>query len=255
MLLLASAFLYTNILAISETQYKLVWSDEFNGRGRPDPKKWDYEYGKVRNNEPQFYTRNRRENSRVEGGNLVLEARKEEFEGSHYTGASLITLNKFHFQYGKVEVRAKLPGGMGTWPAIWMMGADRPQVGWPRCAEVDIMEHIAYEPSTIFGTLHQISPDGKGHVSKGGTTKIPDATEQFHVYGLEWTPKAMKMMVDDNVYFEYPYQGPTSWTFDRPMYLLINFAIGGAWAGKNGIDDSCFPQKFLIDYVRVYQRS
>jgi len=240
-------------IAISSGEYKLVWADEFNYHGRPDPKKWDYEAGFVRNKEPQFYTRNRRENARVEGGYLVIEARKEPFDSASYTSASLITLGKFQFQYGKVEVRAKLPSGRGSWPAIWMMGADRPLVGWPRCGELDIMEHIAHEPSTIYGTIHQISPDGKGHVSKGGKAEIPTATSDFHVYGMEWTPKAIKFTVDDQPYFDFPYDGPTHWTFDRPMYLLINLALGGNWAGKFGIDDNMFPQQFLIDYVRVYQ--
>ena len=242
------------VTAISEREYKLVWSDEFNYHGRPDPKKWDYEVGLVRNKEPQFYTKDRRDNARVEGGYLVIEAWKQPYKGADYTSASLITLGKFEFQYGKVEVRAKLPGGRGSWPAIWMMGADRPLVGWPRCGELDIMEHIAHEPSTIYGTIHQISPDSKGHVSLGGKTDIPTATSEFHIYGMEWTPKEIKFLVDGQAYFDLPYDGPTHWTFDRPMYLLINLALGGNWAGKFGIDDSMFPQQFLIDYVRVFQK-
>jgi len=245
---------HTNYLAISDNSYKLVWSDEFNYKGHPDPKKWSYEVGKIRNNELQFYTENRLENARVEAGNLVLEARKEEFKGSHYTAASLITLDKFNFQYGRVEVRAKLPGGMGSWPAIWLLGADRNIVSWPRCGEIDIMEHIAYERSTIYGTVHQSSPDGKGHVSKGGTANISDPTADFHVYALEWSPQSLDFFVDHDKYFSFPYQGPANWTFDRPMYLLINYAIGGSWAGRNGVDENAFPQKYLIDYVRIYQR-
>ncbi len=253
MLLPLVCSLLSNI-AINSAGYSLVWADEFNYRGHPDRKKWDYEQGLVRNNEPQFYTKSRLENARVENGCLVLEARKEDFQGSKYTSASLITLGKFQFQYGRVDVRAQLPQGMGAWPAIWMLGADRTTIGWPRCAELDIMEHIAYEPNRIYGTLHQIAPDGNGHVSKGGTVDIDDPTKAFHIYSVVWSPKSIDILVDDKPFFTYPYKGPSTWTFDRPMYLLINLAIGGAWAGRHGIDDTSFPQKYLVDYVRVYQQ-
>lgn len=241
-------------IAISDQPLKLVWSDEFNYRGHPDPKKWSYEVGLIRNKEPQYYTSNRLENARVENGNLVIEARKEDFKGSKYTSASLITDGKFQFQYGRLEVRAKLPGGMGSWPAIWMMGVDRSIVGWPRCGEIDVMEHIAYEPQRIYSTVHQIGVDGTGHVSNGKTLDVSDPTEGFHVYALDWTPRSLEFSVDDKKFFTFPYQGPAHWTFDSPMYLLINLAVGGAWAGRNGIDDRSFPQQYLIDYVRVYQR-
>jgi beta-glucanase (GH16 family) len=237
----------------SSPDWKLVWSDEFDYNGLPNSKKWDYEVGKIRNNEAQYYTKARKENARVEDGKLIIEGRKEEYKGSHYTAASLITLGKFSFQYGRVEVRAKLPKARGTWPAIWMMGEDHPLVGWPRCGEIDIMEHVGFNPGFIHGTIHQIN-DEKKHWSKGEIVKVPDCTDAFHTYGLEWSKEGLTIFIDDNRYFEFPYQGPGKWTFDRKMYLLINLAIGGQWGGANGIDEAAYPQRYEIDYVRVYQR-
>ncbi|GAB4464462.1 MAG: hypothetical protein OHK0029_34460 [Armatimonadaceae bacterium] len=236
----------------SSGDWKLVWSDEFNYSGLPDPKKWDYEVGLIRNKELQYYTKNRRENVRVENGNLVIEARKEPFEGSAYTSGSINTLGKFGFQYGRVEVRAKLPNALGTWPAIWMMGVDRTVVGWPRCGEIDIMEHVAHNPGVIHATLHQIN-DMKKNWSIGKTIPVPDYADQFHVYTAEWHPDRLEFFVDDKSYFTYPYEGPSRWTFDKPFYLLINLAIGGSWGGQKGVDETAFPQKYLVDYVRIYQ--
>lgn len=247
------AALATAVIA-SPAGWSLIWSDEFNGRGLPDPKKWDYEVGLVRNKEAQYYTKARLENARVLGGRLIIEARREPFQGSEYTSASLITLGKFAFQYGRVEVSAKLPKGLGTWPAIWMMGEDRSQVGWPRCGEIDIMEHVAHNPKTIHATIHQIK-DGGGHWSKGGTMTLDTYGDRFHVYAMEWSKEKLDFFVDDKLYFTFPYEGPSKWTFDRRMYLLINLAIGGAWGGAKGIDASAFPQRYEVDYVRIYQKS
>ena len=233
--------------------WKLVWSDEFNYTGLPDPKKWDYEVGLVRNGEAQFYTKERRENARVQDGHLIIEARKEDYKGSKYTAASINTLGKFTFQYGRLEVRAKLPKARGTWPAIWMMGEDIGQVGWPRCGEIDVMEHVAHDPGTIYATLHQLGDDGK-EWSKGDKMSVPDFGDAFHTYAMEWMPSGLKFFVDDKVYFDYPYQGPSKWIFDRKMYLLINLAIGGNWGGQKGIDDGAFPCRYEIDYVRVFKQ-
>jgi beta-glucanase (GH16 family) len=232
-------------------EWKLVWGDEFDYNGLPNPKKWAYEEGLIRNQELQFYTK-RRENARVENGMLVIEGRKESYQGSAYTSASLNTLGKFTFQYGRIEVRAKLPDGLGTWPAIWMMGEDINVIGWPRCAEIDIMEHVAHDPGVVHATLHQINNEKK-HWTKNGTTAVPDFAKEFHVYVCEWHPERLDFFVDDKKFFTYPYDGPGTWTFDRRCYLLINLAIGGAWGGQKGVDEKAFPQKYLIDYVRIYQ--
>ena len=247
------AGLLFGIVAAQSKPWKLVWADEFNGTGLPDPAKWGYEIGLIRNKEAQYYTDQRKENVRQENGVLVIEARKEDYKGSKFTAASINTLGKFGFEYGKVEVRAKLPKTLGSWPAIWMMGEDRTLVGWPRCSEIDIMEHVAHNPSWIHATVHQVK-DGGGHQSAGEKIQLPDYADAFHVYGMEWTPKGLSFSIDEKVYFSFPYAGPSTWTFDKRMYLMLNLAIGGSWGGQKGIDESGFPCRMEVDFVRVYQR-
>lgn len=241
-------------LQTAKPRWKLVWNDEFDRTGLPDPKKWDYEVGLIRNHEAQYYTRNRKENARVDDGKLIIEARLENFKDAKFTSASINTLGKFSFQYGRVEVRAKLPKARGTWPAIWMMGEDINQVGWPRCGEIDIMEHVAHTPGTIYATIHQIDDKGD-HWSKGDKIQTDDVADRFHVYAVEWTKTGLEFFIDDKSYFKFPYEGPAKWTFDRKMYLLINLAIGGDWGGQKGIDEAAFPCRYEIDYVRVYKEA
>jgi beta-glucanase (GH16 family) len=257
--------------------WKLVWSDEFNQPGRPDPAKWGYETGFVRNNEAQFYTLDRPENARIEGGNLVIEARKEKFtpgmapkvdkgawrrkEAAEYTAASLTTKGKAEWTYGRIEVRAKLPPGRGTWPAIWMLGTNINQVGWPACGEIDIMEFVGFNPGVIHANVHMSKYNHAKGTGKGSLIKQGDVTTEFHVYALEWHPDRMDFFLDDQKYFTFKNEHPGSpagahpdvWPFDKPQYLILNLAIGGAWGGQKGIDDSIFPTRYYIDYVRVYQ--
>ena len=234
--------------------WKRVWEDTFSRDGLPDPRKWGYEYGKIRNNELQFYTR-RAENARIEKGNLVIEGRRETFEKSEYTAASLTTQGKAGWKYGRFVMRAKLPKARGTWPAFWMLGEDIGNVGWPRCGEIDIMEHVAHDPGVIHGTAHM--PDAKGeHIGSGGDIKIPDCSDAFHIYAVEWLPDRLDFFVDDKKYFTYAKEGrdgPNPWAFDKKFYLILNLAIGGDWGGQKGVDAAAFPQEYLVDYVRVYQ--
>ena len=253
--------------------WKLVWSDEFDTPGLPDPARWNYEEGFIRNNEVQFYTRERKENARVEDGMLVIEARKERFknpafdpnatnkgrgrrgvEFADYTSASLTTRGKAAWRYGRIEVRAKLPLGRGTWPAIWTLGADRTQ-GWPACGEIDIMEFVGFEPGVIHANIHTRAYNHVKKTGKGSVVNIPDASEAFHVYALEWDPQRLDFFVDDKKYFTYANEGTGEdvWPYDKEQYLMLNLAIGGAWGGVKGIDDTIFPQPYHIDYVRVYQ--
>ncbi len=233
-------------------EWKLVWSDEFNYTGHPDPAKWGYEHGFKRNNEAQFYTTNRLENARVENGNLVIEARKEDFEKGRFTSASLITKGKASWTYGRIEVRAKIPVARGSWPAIWMLGTSG---GWPDKGEIDIMEAVGHETNKVFGTLHA---GPKHDHSRGGKTTVPDLGADYHVFAAEWFPDRIDFFVDDQKYMsankETDKQALPEWPFDAPEYLLMNIAIGGAWGGKKGIDETAFPQRMLVDYVRVYQR-
>ncbi|HEY5042321.1 MAG TPA: glycoside hydrolase family 16 protein [Verrucomicrobiae bacterium] len=242
---------------VAAEDWKLVWSDEFNYTGLPDTNKWGYEEGFVRNHETQYYTLARLENARVEDGHLVIECRKEHFTPPDhapvdYTSASLITLHQESWRYGRIEVRAKLPSGQGVWPAIWMLGTNITQVGWPRCGEIDIMEFIGKDPGGIHGTLHY-AMDGK-HQSDGGTleTNLPSAG--YHVYAVEWTPERIDFYYDATKYHSVLLDKAGTGAanpFRQPQYLILNFAIGGEWGGP--IDDMVLPQKFLIDYVRVYQ--
>jgi beta-glucanase (GH16 family) len=233
----------------------LVFSDEFEVAGALDPAKWAYEIGYLRNDEKQYYT-SRAENVRAEGGNLVIEARREAYQGYAYTSASVNTRRRFELLYGRVEVRAKLPTGNGTWPAIWMLGTNIDQVGWPACGEIDIMENVGFEPTRIYGTIHTAAYNHVAGTAKGANVAISNPWEDFHVYAMEWYPDHIDIFVDGQKYFTFRNEGTgtRAWPFDKPQYLLINLAIGGSWGGQKGIDDSLFPHRYLIDYVRIYQQ-
>lgn len=237
--------------------WKLVWQDEFKKPGRPDPKKWSYETGFVRNDEAQFYTKDRPENARVEDGHLVIEARKDNFEGHPISSASLTTDGLASWKYGKVEVRAKIPTGRGTWPAIWMLGSNIHSIGWPRCGEIDIMENVGYDPDRIHFNIH-VPKHSEAEGSQNSTNVVIEgASEGWHIYSMEWFPDRIDLFLDGKLSLRYLNDNKhdeATWPFDNPQYLILNLAIGGAWGGQQGIDESIFPAKFLIDYVRVYRQ-
>lgn len=256
--------------------WKLVWHDEFDGKGLPSSKKWSYETGFVRNKEEQYYTRNRLENARQENGCLIIEGRKESFPNSAYsskasredwqhsrkeaayTSAALHTLGKAEWLYGKVEVRAKLPKGLGSWPAIWMMGGNIKSTGWPVCGELDIMEFVSGTPQTIYGTTHWNKlPGTKEHSSKGFETTSASLTDSFHLYGIEWDENHISYFFDGKPYGTFELnqanQPDESNPFRKPLYLILNLALGGSWGGKVG--DDFFPRQYVIDYVRVYEKA
>lgn len=235
--------------------WKLVWRDEFNYDGPPDPAKWGYEKGFVRNKEAQYYTADRRENARVENGKLVIEARKDDFEGHPVSSASLTTQGHASWTYGRIEVRAKIPTGKGTWPAIWMLGDDHAD-GWPKCGEIDILENVGFDPNEAVFTVHSTKPDGTGHAAWGESTTVPNLPAAYHVYAVEWSASAIVWSMDGKTVHVYSKADPhgVAWVFDKPQYLLLNLAVGGAWGGQQGIDDTIFPARYEIDYVRVYQR-
>ncbi len=234
----------------------LLWADEFSGKGLPDPTKWGYEVGFVRNNEKQYYTAERSQNVRQEKGCLVIESLKEDYQGAKYTSASINTLDKKSFEGDiRVEVRAKLPQGKGIWPAIWMMGINIKQVGWPKCSELDIMEFVGHTPDKVFGTLHWwdiASEKENKHKMKGSNLITRDIHSKFHTYSLERRGNTISLFIDKNNYLTFsPPATAFENTFTGPLYILLNTAIGGSWGGE--IDDTIFPQKFVIDYVRVYK--
>ncbi len=261
-------------LTVQADEWSLVWSDEFDYTGLPNETKWDYEQGFIRNAESQYYTKARKENARVEGGHLIIEARKEDWpnpdyrpgsssrrsgrsrEKAEYTSASLITKDKATWTYGRIEVRAKLPQGRGVWPAIWMLGTNIREVGWPRCGEIDIMEYVGFDPNTVCANVHMAKYNHAKGTGKGSKIKADKPYNSFHTYAVEWTPEKMDFFFDKQKYFtfENEHGGVDVWPFDQPHYLILNLAIGGSWGGQKGIDESIFPQQFLIDYVRVYQK-
>ena len=275
MALLSTILLFLAVAAPAPSGWQLVWSDEFTEAGLPNPGRWTYEEGFVRNNELQFYTRARSENARVENGSLVIETRKEKFrnpqfdsasmrpsrrrqsEFADYTSASLITKGIAEWRYGRVEVRARLPRGKGFWPAIWMLGADRERVGWPACGEIDIMENVGFEPDLIHGTVHTAKYNHVKGTQRGSKITVPKPHEDFHVYAMEWDENRMDFFVDGNKYFSFENEktGRDAWPFDQPMYLILNVAFGGSWGGQQGVDDSTLPQSMFVDYVRVYGRA
>lgn len=234
--------------------WTLVFSDEFETPGSLDPAKWDYDLGYIANDEKQYYT-SRSENVRVEGGQLVIEARREPYQGYAYTSARVVTRGRFEPLYGRVEVRAKLPSGRGSWPAIWMLGASIREVGWPACGEIDVMEHVGFDPLRVHASVHTAAYNHTLGTHKTAAIAVADPSADFHVYAVEWHADRIEVFVDGQRYFSFHNEGSGSrtWPFDQPHYLLINLAIGGSWGGQQGIDDALFPKRLLVDYVRMFQ--
>ena len=241
--------------ACHQPKWQLAWSDEFDGATINDSI-WTHEIGGHGwgNNELEFYT-DRTENSRVEAGNLIIEARLDSMEGNAYTSARMITKGKKDFLYGKMEVRAKLPTGVGAWPAIWMLGNNIGEIGWPDCGEIDIMENVGFDPDTIHANIHTKAYNHVIGTNKGNRIGLEDPFEDFHIYAVEWFADSMNFYVDDQKYFSFLNEktGNDVWPFDKPHYLILNIAIGGGWGGQKGVDDSIFPQQMLVDYVRYYK--
>ena len=246
----------------SEVTWELVWADEFDGTGKPDTSRWNYDYGDGcpavcgwGNNELEHYTDDTL-NARLENGNLVIEARQEEKGGKSYTSARLVTRGKAEWLYGRFEIRALLPRGKGTWPAIWMLPSENRYGTWPKSGEIDIMEHVGYDPGIVHGTLHSEKYNHIKQTQKEGIIRRDDVQDKFHTYVVEWEPDHVKFMVDDSVYHRVnhePGDDFNGWPFDRKFYLILNQAVGGNWGGKEGVDPSIWPQRMLVDYVRVYQ--
>jgi beta-glucanase (GH16 family) len=246
----------------SGKDWKLVWSDEFNGTGLPDSLKWTFDIGNWGwgNNELQYYTANRVENARQENGNLIIEARKD--DGNYlWSSARLTTRGKESFLYGKIEFRAKVPAGRGTWAAGWLLGDQyRDELSWPYCGEIDVLENVGYE-------MDQKTGDGKTHASihcgayyfKLGNqpTSIVDVKNMnngYHVYSIEWLNGSISILIDGKKYFDYhDAANNLTWPFNKPQNIIINLAMGGGWGGLKGMDPDMKSAQYIIDYVRVYE--
>jgi len=228
----------------------LFWSDEFDKAGAPDPGKWGYDIGNNNgwgNNELEYYT-NRSENVAISNGTLKINLKKEDYNGFGYTSGRILTKGKFAFKYGRVEVRAKLPTGQGTWPAIWALGSNIDTTPWPACGEIDIMEHVGKQQNTIFSTMHYPGHYGGGGV--GGTTNNPTASTAFHVYSMEWTPTVMKFAIDGKEFFTF--ENSADKPFNQDFFLILNLAMGGNFGGP-AVDPNITAATMEVDYVRVYK--
>ncbi len=250
----------------SRPGWTLAWNDEFNGPDSSpvDSSKWVQETGGNGwgNDELEYYT-TRPQNAFLQDGNLVIKVMAEKFTGAdgvsrNYTSARLKTQGKFSQAYGRFEARIKIPRGQGIWPAFWMLGDDVEKAGWPTCGEIDIMENIGKEPSLVHGTIH--GPGYSGAEGIGGPYAFPAnarAADDFHIFAVEWEPKAIRFYVDDHLYTtRTPADLPKSakWVYDHPFFLLLNVAVGGGWPG-NPDASTVFPQAMLVDYVRVFNRT
>lgn len=247
-------------ISASEDSYQLVWSDEFDYSGLPDSSKWlydtegnDFGWG---NNEAQYYTEGNEKNAFVKDGILSIVAYRENFKDKEFTSARLVS--NADWQYGKVEVKAKIPDGRGTWSAIWMMpgGWTFKDGNWPDIGEIDIMEHVGHDLGVVHASAHSKDYQWQTKTQQTATINIPDVNTTFHSYIMEWTPEVMKTYVDDSLYFIYQNEGlgESKWPYDKPFYLILNLAVGGAWGSLQGIDKDAFPQTMEVDYVRIYQR-
>lgn len=246
----AIGFILLSVNGFSQSRggYSLVWEDNFNGKTL-DSINWSHELaapGWV-NNELQRYTN---DNIEFEDGKLLIIAKKENNE---ITSARLITKGKRTFTYGLVEIKAKIPKGTGTWPALWMLGQNIDEVGWPACGELDIMEHVGKHPNFIHSTVHNSS--GYGSTPYTGKMKIKDPFNEFHIYGMMWTKDFIDFFIDGNLVTHYQpeVKNKDNWPFDSPCYLIFNVAIGGNWGGPD-VDDTIFPATMTIDWVKVYQK-
>jgi len=253
-------FLLSLILIIScqstEKKAALLWSDEFDYEGLPNSEKWVYDVGDHGwgNNELQFYTENEPLNARVEQGLLIIEAHQDSSYEKGYSSARLLTRGQAAWKYGYIEVKAKLPEGVGTWPAIWMLPEENKYGGWPKSGEIDIMEHVGYDQGIIHGTVHTEAFNHTKGTQKGKQINVPDCSEAFHVYAVDWLEDKIDFYLDGEKYhtFENTGNGWEEWPFDHPFHLILNIAVGGNWGGSQGIDPNIWPQRMEIDYVRVY---
>lgn len=246
--------------------YRMVWNDEFSGNGLPDASKWAWDTHRNKqgwyNNEEQYYAKSRLKNARQENGHLIIEAVKEDLSGENlddwggqeYSSARLITQGLGDWTYGLYEIRAQLPCGTGTWPAIWMLPSDPDEV-WPNGGEIDIMEHVGFDPGRIHHSIHTKAFNFGRGTQKTTSYMVEDACTTMHKYQLLWLEDKLIFGIDDTpkFLFEKKRDDQSRWPFNKPMHMLLNIAVGGDWGGQKGVKGEAFPAKMIVDYVRVFQ--
>lgn len=255
--------LFILILSLNLNTYaqeaRLIWSDEFSEEGLPDSDKWTYDVGDHGwgNSELEYYSQNDLKNARIENGKLIIEAQADSSHPKGYTSARLLTRGKAAWQYGYIEVKAKLPQGRGTWPAIWMLPEESLHGGWPSNGEIDIMEHVGYDPGKVHGTVHTEAFNHTICTQKGGFLLVPDFNKEFHIYAIDWTEEKIDFLIDGNIYFTFENTGNDykEWPFDQRFHLILNVAVGGGWGGLQGVATDIWPQRMEVDFVRVYDKN
>ena len=253
-----------SVLPAKAKEWKLVWSDEFDGN-RLDMSKWTYDVGGYGwgNNELQYYTDGA--NIRVLNGKLIIEARKKPFGGNEYTAARITTHGKAFWTYGKIEARIKLPIGQGIWPAFWMLGENIDSVDYPNCGEIDIMEMVGSadgdENATIWGSLHRPNSSAtEPSEIKSETASFKNAdgnwfNDDYHVFGIVWSSRQIEFYVDNHIYkkIKIPASGKDGYAvFWKPFFIILNLAVGGDWPGSPDATTN-WPKQMEVDWVRVYQ--
>lgn len=240
----------------STMNWRLVWSDEFDGPAgqSPDSNKWGYDIGTDWGNAQLEYDTDRPENVSLDGdGNLAIVAREETYRDQAYTSARIVTRDLYEPKYGRIEARIKLPIGQGIWPAFWMLGNDIKTVGWPQCGEIDIMEYRGQRPETISGALHGPGYAGGNPLSRSYVLDRGRFDSTFHTFAVEWKEGRIDWFVDKNRYLTVlPEHADGKWVFDHPFYMILNLAVGGNWVGPPN-SNTTFPQTMLVDFVRVYK--
>ncbi len=258
-----SEALGVNVMNISDPKWKLVWSDEFDGK-ELDKNKWRFDIGNNNgwgNNELQYYTEGK--NVKIENGMLIIEARREDVKDGNrtynYTSSRIKTEGLFSVQYGKVEARIKFPYGKGLWPAFWMLGTNIRYVGWPMCGEIDIVEFLGHDKWTVYGTIHGPGYNGGKAISKSfkaDATKDKSFVDEFYVYGIMWNEDEVVWYVNDKIYHRVSRESLEKqeklWGFDQPFFIILNLAVGGNWPGYPTFETP-FPARMYVDYVRVYK--
>lgn len=260
----AISILLTSNLLLKENgvaENKLIWSEEFDYNGLPDSTKWSYDVGDGcpklcgwGNNELQYYTEKNLDNARVENGILTIEAHRQTMGSKGYTSARLVGKNKADFKYAKIDIRAKVTGGLGAWSAIWMLPTHNTYGNWPKSGEIDIMEHVGFERDSIFGTPHTEAFNGMIFTQKSGGIEILDSEDEYYTYTIDWKEDRIDWYVNEHHYhtFHKAKDHFAYWPFDQKFHLILNLAIGGNWGGKHGVDASIWPRTMEIDYIRVY---
>lgn len=247
----------TPAIGTKDGEWKLVWKEEFNG-DKVDDKKWTFEVQKPGwvNNELQNYTNNRKENVRLENGSLILEARRDNFEGHEYSSGRIKTQGKAAWKYGKMEARIQLPGGLGTWPAFWMMPENQSR-GWPACGEIDIMEEVGFDQDMVHATTHTLAYNWANNNVKTASTPQAGVTSGFHTYTLIWVQGKIEMYIDGRKYYTVTDEGKgdDAWPFNKEFHIILNLAVGGVWGGMKGVDANIWPRQMKVDWVRVWQKS